>query len=76
MPLYFYKASSGFGSSYMVTAHKRKFQYGYFIAAACFGIQAVGIGTYISYGVLFNPLISEFGWSRASIAGASSMAFL
>jgi MFS family permease len=55
---------------------KGKFFYGYVIAAACFGIQAVGIGTYFSYGVLFNPLISEFGWSRASVAGASSVAFL
>ena len=53
-----------------------KFLYGYVIAASCFVIQAVGIGTYFSYGVLFNPLISEFGWSRASIAGASSVAFL
>jgi MFS family permease len=26
--------------------------------------------------VLFNPLIDEFGWSRASISGAASMAFL
>jgi MFS family permease len=60
----------------MAKTPKGKFPYSYYIAAACFGIQAVGIGTYISYGVLFNPLISEFGWSRASIAGASSMAFL
>ena len=60
----------------MHKAHKGKFHYSYVIAASCFGIQAVGIGTYFSYGVLFNPLIAEFGWSRASIAGASSMAFL
>ena len=53
-----------------------KFLYGYVIAASCFGIQAVGIGTYFSYGILFNPLISEFGWSRATVAGASSVAFL
>ena len=60
----------------MDKAPKDKFLYGYVIAASCFGIQAVGIGTYFSYGVLFNPLISEFGWSRASVAGASSVAFL
>ena len=60
----------------MVKAQKGKYPYSYFIAAACFGTQAIGIGTYVSFGVLFNPLISEFGWSRASIAGASSMAFL
>ncbi|MGD9132988.1 MAG: MFS transporter [Desulfobacterales bacterium] len=55
---------------------KNKYLYGYVIAAACFGIQGIGIGTYLSYGVLFNPLLDEFGWSRASISGASSMAFL
>ena len=55
---------------------KDKYRYGHVIAAACFGIQAIGIGTYFTYGVLFNPLLDEFGWSRASISGASSMAFL
>jgi MFS family permease len=53
----------------------RDYSYGYVIAAACFGIQAIGIGTYVSYGVFFNPLASEFGWSRAAISGASSLAF-
>ena len=33
------------------------------------------MGTYIAFGVFFNPLIDEFGWSRAAIAGASSTAF-
>lgn len=50
--------------------------YGYVIAAACFGIQAIGIGTYVAFGVFFSPLIAEFGWPRATIAGASSTAFL
>jgi MFS family permease len=76
MPLYFYKAYFGLGNLYMAKAPKGKYPYSYVIAAACFVIQGVGIGTYISYGVLFNPLLSEFGWSRASIAGASSVAFL
>ncbi|MBH05940.1 MAG: hypothetical protein CMJ20_06430 [Phycisphaeraceae bacterium] len=49
--------------------------YSHVIAASCFGIQAIGIGTYASFGVLFHPLITEFGWSRATIAGASSIAF-
>ena len=60
----------------MGQAQKAKYRYGHVIAATCFGIQAVGIGTYFSYGVLFNPLITEFGWSRASLSGAASMAFL
>ena len=60
----------------MSMAPKGKYRYGHVIAATCFGIQAVGIGTYFSYGVLFNPVIAEFGWSRASISGAASVAFL
>ena len=55
---------------------KHTYYYGYVIAAACFGIQAIGVGTYVTYGVFFNSLLSEFGWSRASISGASSTAFL
>jgi MFS family permease len=60
----------------MAKPQKGKYPYGSVIAAACFGIQGIGIGTYLSYGVLFNPLLDAFGWSRASISGASSMAFL
>ena len=46
------------------------------ITAACFAVQAVGVGTYIAYGVFFTPLMEEFGWSRALISGASSAAFI
>lgn len=46
------------------------------IVAACFMIQAVGVGTFVTYGVFFNSLLAEFGWSRAAISGASSLAFL
>lgn len=51
------------------------FSYAYLIAAICFTIQALGVGTFIAFGVFFNPLMEEFGWSRAAIAGASSTAF-
>ncbi len=47
----------------------------YVIVAACFSIQAIGVGTYISYGVFFNQISTEFNWSRATISGASSLAF-
>ena len=49
--------------------------YKYIIAAACFSTQAVGIGLFVTYGVFINPLIEEFGWSRAAISGASSLGF-
>ena len=50
--------------------------YGYVIAAACFGIQAVGIGTYTAFGVFFKPLLSEFDWTRATLSGAQSLVLL
>ncbi len=45
------------------------------IVAACFSVQAIGVGVYISYGVFFNPLMAEFGWPRAAISGSSAVAF-
>jgi MFS family permease len=60
----------------MNNTQDRTTNYGYIIAASCFSIQAIGIGTYVAFGVFFSPLINEFGWPRATIAGASSTAFL
>ena len=54
---------------------QKSLTYGKVITTACFSIQAVGVGIYISYGVFFNPLMDEFGWPRAAISGASSAAF-
>lgn len=53
---------------------ERKHFYGYAIAVTCFCMQAVGIGSYISFGVFIKPLVADFGWSRASISGAQSLA--
>lgn len=56
-------------------AGRKTADYGRIITAACFSIQAIGVGVYISYGVFFNPLMEEFGWPRAALSGASSAAF-
>jgi MFS family permease len=55
---------------------KKKYFYGYNIVAAGFLTQAVCIGAMFTYGVFFKELQIAFGWSRAMISGASSMAFL
>jgi MFS family permease len=47
--------------------------YGYTIVAASFFMQAVSVGSMISYSVFFRHLLDEFGWSRAFVSGASSM---
>ena len=57
------------------SSRKHRAEYNIIIAIACFSIQAIGVGTYFSYGVFFNPLMDTFGWSRAAISGASSAAF-
>lgn len=49
---------------------------GYLIVVASFLIQGVAIGGMFAYGVLFTELITTFGWSRAMISGAISMATL
>ena len=50
--------------------------YGYMVAAGCFAIQATGIGTHVAFGIFFKPLLADFGWPRASLAGAHSLAFV
>jgi MFS family permease len=59
----------------MAIKASRQFSYSYLITAICFGIQALGVGTYISFAVFFNPLIEEFGWSRAAVSGVPATAF-
>ncbi len=55
---------------------RKKYFYGYNIVAACFVIQGVAIGAMFTYGVFFKEFQAAFGWSRAIISGASSLAFL
>jgi len=50
--------------------------YGYAIVAAAFILQAMGFGIFYSFGVFFDALHLEFGWSRATISGAFSLCSL
>jgi MFS family permease len=43
---------------------------------ASFAIQAVCIGAMFTYGVFFKEFQTEFGWSRTTVSGASSLAIL
>lgn len=50
-----------------------KFFYGYVIVAVAFIIMVLSWGLYIVFGVFFDPLLVEFGWTRAMISGAYSL---
>ena len=52
------------------------FFYGYVILIATFCLQVLGMGVFNSLGVFIKPLMGEFGWSRAEISGAFSVAYL
>ncbi len=60
----------------MVAFNKPRFYYGYVVVTAAFFIQAIAWGINNSFGVFFNPLLTEFGWLRATLSGAASLSFL
>ncbi|MFH1381868.1 MAG: MFS transporter [Chloroflexota bacterium] len=49
------------------------FFYGYIIVLAAFLIAIVVEGMIFTFGVFFEPLLKEFGWTRALTAGAFSV---
>jgi len=46
--------------------------YGWYILASSFTILFFNSGARYSFGVMFKPMIAEFGWSRGSISLAYS----
>ena len=55
---------------------KPRFFYGYVIVAVTFIIMIVLWGVFYSFGIFFESLVTEFGWTRAEISGAVSLSFL
>ncbi len=47
--------------------------YGWTIVAAAFSVLFIAYGAQYSFGVFFNALLDEFGWSRSSLSGAFSL---
>jgi OFA family oxalate/formate antiporter-like MFS transporter len=54
----------------MTTTEKPGFFYGYVIVAACFVMMLVFWGTYFTFGVFFDSLTNQFGWSREVTSSA------
>ncbi len=51
-------------------SHSRALFYGWYIMAASFGILFFTSGARFSFGVMFKPMIIEFGWHRGSMSFA------
>ncbi len=52
------------------------FFYGYIVVAAALCIMVAIWGTYYAFGVFFKPVLTEFGWTRATISGAFSLSLI
>ena len=55
---------------------KSKVFYGYIVVLSAFLIVLIGNGTFFSFGVFFEPLLKEFGRTRAETSGAYSLVTL
>ena len=49
--------------------------YGWIIVAAAFVTMAIGVNARTSFSLLFPPILDEFGWDRAIVAGVFSFGF-
>jgi len=57
----------------LIENRKPKFFYGYIVVAATFCIMVMAGGVWIIFGVFFEPMLTEFGWTRAMLSGAVSL---
>jgi MFS family permease len=55
---------------------RRNYFHGYIVAAAGFGVWMISYGTSGTFNMFFVPVSSEFAWTRAETALASSMSTL
>ena len=52
---------------------KSKLFYGYILLTAAFCITTIAWGSNRTFGVFLEPMLGEFGWSRAGISGAFTL---
>jgi len=55
---------------------KNRIRYGYINLIACFFLMVIVWGAQSCFGVLFKPMISDFGWTRAATSGPYSLYLL
>ena len=52
---------------------RHRFFYGYIVALAAFFIWFMSRGSMQTFGVFYKPMLTEFSWTRATLAGPRSM---
>ncbi len=57
----------------MIENRNPKFFYGYIVVVATFCIMVMAGGIWVIFGVFFEPMVTEFGWTRAAFSGAASL---
>jgi len=57
----------------LIENRKPKFFYGYILVVATFCIMVMAGGIWVSFGVFFKPMLTDFGWTRATLSGAVSL---
>jgi MFS family permease len=55
---------------------RRKIYYGYIVTAASFAIMTVAWGANRTFGVFLDPMVREFGWTRAGFSGAFTLGMI
>ena len=50
--------------------------YGYVVVGVAFSIMAAIFGLYYCFGIFFDPVLIEFGWTRAITSGAFSLSMV
>ena len=61
------------GNSYPIENRKPKVFYGYVVVTAAFSIMVMVGGMWVIFSVFFEPMLTEFGWTRATLSGAASL---
>ncbi|MDE2364474.1 MAG: MFS transporter [Hyphomicrobiales bacterium] len=56
-------------------ARRLPFFYGWVVIAVAFVTMAIGVNARTAFSLLFAPIVDEFGWERATVAGAFSFGF-
>ena len=58
-----------------LTWRPERLHYAWMVLAVVMLVQAIGSAVRFSFGVLIDPLIEEYGWSRGAISLAYSLQF-